>query len=186
MFTPVPEDVQIFVDAPPEAGLRSDQCWRLRKAMNGLRVSSRLFQDHLAKILRAGGFEQSTAEKCLFTHRTIRVVVTVHVDDPIVAGTSEGIRISYSTIATSSAESEYYGACACASEAVCVKELLKFIGEEAHIQLELDTSSAISMGSRVLGLGKGATCGSQILMAAATCRRQDHQASEGEGHAAPT
>eukprot|EP00971_Amphidinium_carterae_P348804 6490679-Amphidinium_carterae.1 len=34
-----------------------------------------------------------------------------------------------STIATSSAESKYYGACACASEAVYVKELLKFIGD---------------------------------------------------------
>eukprot|EP00971_Amphidinium_carterae_P290538 5768643-Amphidinium_carterae.1 len=56
-----------------------------------------------------------------------------------------------STIATSSAESEYYGACAVASEAVYVKELLKFIGEDVHIHLELDASSA--MGSRV-GLGK--------------------------------
>eukprot|EP00971_Amphidinium_carterae_P153592 3045139-Amphidinium_carterae.1 len=58
-----------------------------------------------------------------------------------------------STIATSSAESEYYGVCACASDAVYVKELLKFIGEEIHIPLELDASSAISMDSRV-GLGK--------------------------------
>eukprot|EP00971_Amphidinium_carterae_P312601 6213300-Amphidinium_carterae.1 len=33
----VPDDVHIYVEAPPEAGLRSDQCWRLRKAMNGLR-----------------------------------------------------------------------------------------------------------------------------------------------------
>eukprot|EP00971_Amphidinium_carterae_P321338 6386830-Amphidinium_carterae.2 len=40
-----------------------------------------------------------------------------------------------------------------ASEAVYVKELLKFIGEETHIQLELDASSAMSMGSRV-GLAK--------------------------------
>eukprot|EP00971_Amphidinium_carterae_P284543 5649224-Amphidinium_carterae.1 len=47
MFKPVPEDVQIFVEAPPGAGLQ---------------VSSRPFQDHLASILRAGGFEQSTAE----------------------------------------------------------------------------------------------------------------------------
>eukprot|EP00971_Amphidinium_carterae_P188111 3733791-Amphidinium_carterae.3 len=83
MFTPVPEDVHIYV----EAGLRGDQCWRLRKAMNGLRVSSRLFQDHLATILRPGGFEQSQAEKCLFMHRKLQVIVTVHVDDPIVAGT---------------------------------------------------------------------------------------------------
>eukprot|EP00971_Amphidinium_carterae_P002922 57197-Amphidinium_carterae.1 len=37
MFTPVPEDVHIYVEAPPEARLRGDQCWRLRKAMNGLR-----------------------------------------------------------------------------------------------------------------------------------------------------
>eukprot|EP00971_Amphidinium_carterae_P287947 5716097-Amphidinium_carterae.1 len=58
-----------------------------------------------------------------------------------------------STIATRSAESEYYGACACASEAAYVKELLSFIGEETHIHLELDASSATSMGSRI-GLGK--------------------------------
>eukprot|EP00971_Amphidinium_carterae_P336782 6473325-Amphidinium_carterae.5 len=58
-----------------------------------------------------------------------------------------------STIATSSAESEYYGACACASEEVHGRELLKFLGEEVQIQLDLDASSAISMGRRV-GLGK--------------------------------
>eukprot|EP00971_Amphidinium_carterae_P289654 5751209-Amphidinium_carterae.1 len=58
-----------------------------------------------------------------------------------------------STIATSSAEREYYGACAVASEAVYVKELRKFIGGDAQIHLELDASSAISMGSRI-GLGK--------------------------------
>eukprot|EP00971_Amphidinium_carterae_P075206 1486516-Amphidinium_carterae.1 len=63
--------------------------------MNGLRVSSRLFQDHLAKILRTGGFEQSKAEKCLFIQRKLQVIVTVHVDDPIVAGTSEGIRMFF-------------------------------------------------------------------------------------------
>eukprot|EP00971_Amphidinium_carterae_P189805 3767446-Amphidinium_carterae.1 len=57
-----------------------------------------------------------------------------------------------STIATSSAESEYYGACACASEAVYVKELLKFTGEETHTQLELDASSAISMGNKTTKL----------------------------------
>eukprot|EP00971_Amphidinium_carterae_P287948 5716097-Amphidinium_carterae.2 len=66
--------------------------------MNGLRVSSRLFQDHLASIPRAGGFEQSTAEKCLFIHRSLKVVVTVHVDDPIVAGTSEGIRMFFQLV----------------------------------------------------------------------------------------
>eukprot|EP00971_Amphidinium_carterae_P185041 3674307-Amphidinium_carterae.1 len=60
--------------------------------MNGLRVSSRLFQDHLAMILRTGGFEQSKAEKFLFIQRKLKVIVTVRVDDPIVAGTSEGIR----------------------------------------------------------------------------------------------
>eukprot|EP00971_Amphidinium_carterae_P172665 3422656-Amphidinium_carterae.4 len=90
MFTPVPEDVHIYVEAPVEACLRAGKCWKLRKAMNGLGISSRLFQDHLASILRSGGFEQSAAEKCLFIHRALKVVVHVHVDDPIVAGTSEG------------------------------------------------------------------------------------------------
>eukprot|EP00971_Amphidinium_carterae_P191224 3794811-Amphidinium_carterae.1 len=98
MFTPVPDDVHIYVEAPPEAGLRSDQCWRLRKAMNGLRVSSRLFQDHLATIPRSGGNEQSKAEKCLFMHRKLQVIVTVHVDDPIVAGTNVGIRMFFQLV----------------------------------------------------------------------------------------
>eukprot|EP00971_Amphidinium_carterae_P259763 5154068-Amphidinium_carterae.2 len=56
-----------------------------------------------------------------------------------------------STIATSSAESEYHGASA-AAEAVYIKELLNFIGVEVQIQMELGASSPISMGSRV-GLG---------------------------------
>eukprot|EP00971_Amphidinium_carterae_P032902 647615-Amphidinium_carterae.1 len=70
--------------------------------MNGLRVSSRLFQvqDDLARILRAGGFEQSTAEKCLFIHRRLEVVATVHVDDPIVASASEGIRMLFRLVGT--------------------------------------------------------------------------------------
>eukprot|EP00971_Amphidinium_carterae_P183451 3641078-Amphidinium_carterae.1 len=80
MFTPVPDDLLIFVEAPPEAGLGADKVWRLRKAMNGLQVSSRLFQDHLA--------------------RRLKVVVTVHVDDPIVAGTSEGIRMFLRLVGT--------------------------------------------------------------------------------------
>eukprot|EP00971_Amphidinium_carterae_P236060 4685016-Amphidinium_carterae.1 len=107
MFTPMPEDVQIFVEAHQkqassslQAGLRSDQCWRLRNAMNRIRVSSRFFQDHLASILRAGGFEQSATEMCLFTHRKLKVVVTVHVDDPIVAGTREGIRMFFNLVGT--------------------------------------------------------------------------------------
>eukprot|EP00971_Amphidinium_carterae_P237443 4713613-Amphidinium_carterae.1 len=29
-------------------------------------------KDHFARILRAGGFEQSTAEKCLFMHRRLK------------------------------------------------------------------------------------------------------------------
>eukprot|EP00971_Amphidinium_carterae_P323016 6419762-Amphidinium_carterae.1 len=100
MFTPVPDDLLIFVEVAAEAGLGADKVWRLRKAMNGLRVSCRLFQDHLAWILRAGGFEQSTAEKCLFIHQRLKVVVTVHVDDPIVAGAIEGIRMFFRLVGT--------------------------------------------------------------------------------------
>eukprot|EP00971_Amphidinium_carterae_P050321 991503-Amphidinium_carterae.1 len=66
--------------------------------MNGLRVSFGVFQDHLAKILRSEGFEHSKAEKCLFMHRKLQVIVTVHVDDPIVAGTSEGIRMFFQLV----------------------------------------------------------------------------------------
>eukprot|EP00971_Amphidinium_carterae_P267739 5311395-Amphidinium_carterae.1 len=77
------------------------------------------------------------------------------------------------TIATSSA----YGTCACASEAVYVKELLKFIGEETHVHLELDESNWPR---------EGKTHYSQILVVATTCRREDHQANECQGNAAPS
>eukprot|EP00971_Amphidinium_carterae_P293159 5820480-Amphidinium_carterae.2 len=60
MFTPVPEYIH--------------STWRHHQK-----------QDHLATILRSGGFEQSKAEKCLFMHRKLQVIVTAHVDDPIVA-----------------------------------------------------------------------------------------------------
>eukprot|EP00971_Amphidinium_carterae_P209095 4148230-Amphidinium_carterae.1 len=33
-------------------------------------------------------------------HRALRVIVTVHVDDPIVAGTSEGIRMFFQLVGT--------------------------------------------------------------------------------------
>eukprot|EP00971_Amphidinium_carterae_P112265 2223791-Amphidinium_carterae.2 len=58
-FTPVPEDVHIYIEAPPEQ-----------------------------------------AEKCLFIRRKLKVMVTVHVDDPTVAGTSDGIRMFFKLVGT--------------------------------------------------------------------------------------
>eukprot|EP00971_Amphidinium_carterae_P142252 2817969-Amphidinium_carterae.1 len=75
MFTPV-LDVQIFVEAPSEAG---------SEKTNGFEpeVLNRVWQ----------------RSKCLFIHRSLKMIVTVHVD-PIVAGTSEGTRMFLQLIGT--------------------------------------------------------------------------------------
>eukprot|EP00971_Amphidinium_carterae_P350178 6491419-Amphidinium_carterae.1 len=58
-----------------------------------------------------------------------------------------------STIATSSPESEYYGACQVAAEALFIRELLSFLEQRVDIVIELDASSAIAIGNRT-GLGR--------------------------------
>lgn len=57
-----------------------------------------------------------------------------------------------SVIALSSPESEYYGACAVASESLYVKTIVEFLGYAPKIEIQMDASSAIAIGSRhVLG-----------------------------------
>ena len=58
-----------------------------------------------------------------------------------------------SVVALSSPESEYYGACAVAAECLYVRSILQFWGYNPSIELQLDASSAIAIGSRQ-GLGK--------------------------------
>ena len=58
-----------------------------------------------------------------------------------------------SVIALSSPESEYYSACAVAAECLYVKSILQFWGFTPSIELQIDASSAIAIGSRQ-GLGK--------------------------------
>jgi hypothetical protein len=58
-----------------------------------------------------------------------------------------------SVIALSSPESEYYGACAVAAECLYVRTILEFWGYTPGIELQIDASSAIAIGSRH-GLGK--------------------------------
>ena len=57
-----------------------------------------------------------------------------------------------SVIALSSPESEYYGACAVAAECLYVKAILLFWGYGTSIEIQIDASSAIAIGSRQ-GLG---------------------------------
>ena len=55
--------------------------------------------------------------------------------------------------ALSSSESEYYGACAVAAECLYVRTIFEFWGYTPSIELQIDASSAIAIGSRH-GLGK--------------------------------
>ena len=60
--------------------------WKVHKAMNGLRQSPRLFQDHLAQQLLELGFNRLVSDTSSYTNKETRVSIVVHVDDLTLAG----------------------------------------------------------------------------------------------------
>ena len=60
--------------------------WKVHKAMNGLRQSPRLFQDHLAQQLSELGCTRLVSDTSSYTNKETRVSIVVHVDDLTLAG----------------------------------------------------------------------------------------------------
>ena len=59
-------------------------CWRIKKALYGLRTAPRRWQEHLVEILEAEGLTQSKVDTCLLTKEGI--ALCYHVDDILVTG----------------------------------------------------------------------------------------------------
>ena len=63
--------------------------WKVRKAMLGLRTSTRRWQEHLSSKLKEHGFIQDELDPCLLENTELDICIGVHVDDMLAVGPSE-------------------------------------------------------------------------------------------------
>jgi len=83
---------------------RMNEAWILKKALYGLRVAPRLFQDHLAKVFKSCGVQRSEVDPSVYFSskktksgsdgkdgKEIDLMIVCHVDDPLFVGTRERI-----------------------------------------------------------------------------------------------
>jgi hypothetical protein len=75
---------QIFTELPP--GFPSEgHCWKLLKALYGLRISPLLWFEELSTRFTKLGFEQVADDRCLFVHHKLPIMAFFYVDDIILA-----------------------------------------------------------------------------------------------------
>ena len=84
---------EVYLDQPPgyEDMDHPDYVCRLRKALYGLKQAPRAWHDKIAEYLVTIGFHMASADHSLYVRRseTGIVVITIYVDDLIVAGDSD-------------------------------------------------------------------------------------------------
>jgi hypothetical protein len=86
MHTPVGEET-IIIEPPREFEPDKSIVWQLKKALNGLRSASAMFQKHLFGLMKNElGFRQCIVCPTLLIHDSRKLLVVVHVDDPLVGG----------------------------------------------------------------------------------------------------
>lgn len=71
-------DEEVFC-RPPHGSGGEGYCWKLNKALYGLRRSPRLWFHTLAEFLKSQGFQQCKEDQCVFHNRN--VIVFFFVDD---------------------------------------------------------------------------------------------------------
>ena len=99
MHSDLPTEKGVYIRSPGEMPSDSKQgscvhevryhdrvIWKVHKAMNGLRQSPRLFQDHLAQQLSELGCTRLVSDTSSYTNKETRVSIVVHVDDLTLAG----------------------------------------------------------------------------------------------------
>jgi len=85
---------EVYIAVPP--GLEKtykDKCFKLRKAIYGLRQAPRVWWLNLSKKLQDNGFKSTFADQCLFTKegKHGKVFMLVYVDDILIAGHNEDV-----------------------------------------------------------------------------------------------
>ena len=81
----VPDDEPIFVRAAAPLH-KPGFCWRLRRALYGLRQAPRLFQECLSGQFKELGLVRCKSETSLYVAQDFSLIVSCHVDDPVIMG----------------------------------------------------------------------------------------------------
>ena len=92
-FLHAPMDIETFV-RPPQVYAKQGVLWRLRKALYGMRRAPKLFFNLLHEILSELGMQSLRSEPTFYFKGSL--LLLVHVDDPLVAGTDEDIEWIFS------------------------------------------------------------------------------------------
>ena len=76
----------VYVQPPKEWKGSSQQVWKLKKPLYGLKDAPRLWHKTLAKHLKELEFQRFGGDSCIWYHPTGGIFM-VHVDDAVMAGT---------------------------------------------------------------------------------------------------
>jgi Reverse transcriptase (RNA-dependent DNA polymerase) len=81
---------EVYMDIPPGMFVSPDSwlCYRLRKAIYGLKQSPRAWYEKLSSALEKAGFKRSQADPTMFFNSTSQgiVVILIYVDDIVITG----------------------------------------------------------------------------------------------------
>ena len=81
----------IFVIPPAEFYPEGGVCWKLRRALYGLKNAPRLWQDHFASVMKKNNFRRMKSDPNLYVHNTKRLYVLCYVDDLMVFGSDSDV-----------------------------------------------------------------------------------------------
>jgi hypothetical protein len=81
-------DGDIYIRPPKELNCGRGKCYKLHKALYGLRTSPRAWYNHLNKFITSLGFKRCILEPCLYYGRRNGdlVLICIYVDDILIAG----------------------------------------------------------------------------------------------------
>ena len=77
---------QIFMKPPPGLKIPSGSALLLRRSLYGLKQGARDWNEDCVATLFTLGFRQSLVDPCIFIHRERRLIIGLHVDDILIAG----------------------------------------------------------------------------------------------------
>jgi hypothetical protein len=109
LHAPLDVEAEVYIRGPPEMPSSDGQefthlskserkIYRVRKALYGMRASPKLFQDHLANILLARGFNRCKADSSVFHNPDTGVMLVDHVDDCAVKGKTKEVNKLYDSL----------------------------------------------------------------------------------------
>ena len=83
----------IFVTPPAEYYPDQNIVWKLKRALDGLKNSPRLWQDHFATVMKKLNFSRMKSDPNLYVYNQKRLYVLTYVDDLMFFGSRPDIDV---------------------------------------------------------------------------------------------